>query len=134
MNHNPPDELRFAVASAHGLSEDAMPFLFGATLEELEVNADALVALLGARRERTEERWSPSLGDLLTDRASFKTRRQHHLIQALHGRTPQPRDERGRWTGFDGGARPLPPRRPETHEEWLTGVLRTRAADRGANF
>jgi hypothetical protein len=36
--------------------------------------------------------------------------------------------------GFDGGARASLPPPPESHNQWLTRVLRERLADRGAGF
>jgi hypothetical protein len=54
----------------------------------------------------------------------------------LRGRQPQPRDERGRFTGFDGGARqPVPQSRPpeQEHGELLVKLARL-SAIRGGDF
>jgi hypothetical protein len=43
-----PEAVRYQVAAARGLSEDAASFLTGESVEELEHSADALAKLLGA--------------------------------------------------------------------------------------
>jgi hypothetical protein len=125
------DELRSIVASEYGLDRNAARLLVGETVEELETSAAALAKLLGERRDQGRAADAP---DPFTGAAIAKRARQQALAAALTGRTPRPRDARGRFTGFDGGARQRVARRPETHDEWLVKLLRTRAADAGARF
>jgi hypothetical protein len=126
-----PGELRHLVADEYGLDHEATRFLRGSTLAELEASAAALAKLLG-ERDREPAAGAP---DLFTAAAVAKAERQRALLAALTGRAPQPRDVRGRWTGFDGGARqPLATKPPEDHGAWLVRLIRTRAADAGAAF
>ena len=127
-------EVRREVAAAHDLSEAAVPFIGGTTLDEIEASASALAKIVnsGGRLDTHEQK--PS-GDLFANAASAKAARKHALFEALVGRAEQPRDERGRFVGgFDGGARTSPPPAPPSHDEWLGELLRTRRADAGVNF
>jgi hypothetical protein len=67
--------------------------------------------------------------------ATAQAARKRALVDALSGRAPQPRDERGRFTtsGLDGGARQTP-ERPPTHEQVLARLLRSGEADVGASL
>jgi hypothetical protein len=121
-------ELRQLVATEHGLPAETASFLRGATVEEIEESALALARLLRDRREE-----SPP--DFFSAAATAKAARQRALVNLLTGRPPQqPRDERGRFAagGFDGGVRPGLARTPESHDEMLIRVLRSREADHGA--
>jgi hypothetical protein len=120
------DKVRLAVAAEHGLNARAAKFLVGEDLETLERSAASLAALLG--REREPE---PELG--FFERAQLeKARRKHELAMILTGRAPR-RDPQGRFS-FDGGARRLSPPEPESHEQTLSRILRSREADAGGRF
>jgi hypothetical protein len=125
------DELRSLVAREHGLDDEAAGFLNGSTLAELEASAAALVKLLGQRHEEEPAAEAPNP---FAGAAIAKDARQRALLGALTGRSPQRRDERGRYTSFDGGARQPISRPPESHDAWLIRLLRTRAADAGARL
>jgi hypothetical protein len=58
------------------------------------------------------------------------------IVERVRAAEPeQPTEAAARGGGFDGGARPgQPTRRVETHEQTLTRILRSRAADTGAAF
>jgi hypothetical protein len=115
------DALRSEVAATHGLGADAVPFLAGTALAEIEASAGLLASLVAS--SGAEEQTAP-LAALFTHGAARKAERQRALIQALHGRQPQARDELGRWArSFDGGARRPPPSPGPTHEEWLAQLL-----------
>jgi hypothetical protein len=123
-----PTELRQLVASEHGLPEESASFLAGATVEEIEESATAFAKLLEERRE--QEAATSFFGAV----ADGKAARQRALVNLVTGRAPQqPRDEHGRFTagGFDGGARPGLPPAPESHDEMLLRILRSREADGG---
>jgi hypothetical protein len=71
--------------------------------------------------------------------AEAKARRQRALVESIHGRPSQPRDERGRFTagGFDGGARqPVPvAQSPErAHAELLGYLIAASQVYRGTSF
>jgi hypothetical protein len=118
------------VARQHGLDGRAARLLVGETVEELEGSAAALQELL---RERAEDERGPAAPspDPSTAAAAAKAERRQTLLAALTGRAPQRRDERGRFTGFDGGARSAVPASPESHEATLTRLLRTGEANAG---
>jgi hypothetical protein len=67
--------------------------------------------------------------DLFSGAAVAKTQRQRSLLNVLHGRVPQARDQHGRCASFDGGARqPVPIRRqPEQEHNRLIGELASAA-------
>jgi hypothetical protein len=73
--------------------------------------------------------------DLFSGAAARKAERQAAILNAVSGRAqPQPRDVKGRFaTGFDGGARQTVVPRRQSHDEWLSNVLRSGRADVGAN-
>jgi hypothetical protein len=105
-------ELRRAIAAEHGLDPKAAPLLVGESIEELEASAAALARLIGERREEPEREPAPA-PDVFGAARRAKDAKRRALLDALGGRAPQPRDEQGRFTGFDGGARqPMPTRRP----------------------
>jgi hypothetical protein len=115
-------ELRRTIAAEHGLDEQAAALLTGESVAELERSASALAQLLAERREQPE---SESARDFFAEARRAKDAKKRALVDALTGRASQPRDERGRFTGFDGGARqPIPTRRPpeQEHDE-LVGKL-----------
>lgn len=88
--------------------------------------------LLGERRQDEPE----PAPDIFTAAAAAKTARKRALLGTVTGRAAhQPRDEQGRFTGFDGGVRrQSAPPRAETHEETLLTILSNRAAAVGRNF
>jgi hypothetical protein len=124
--------LRKQVATQHELPLEAMKFLTGTTLAELDQSAATLAKLLGERRNE-EPTTAPGP---FTEMAAAKAARKQELAAIFTGRAPQPRDERGRFAtvpgSFDGGARrqiaPLP---RETHAETLTRLLATGEANAG---
>jgi hypothetical protein len=126
------DDLRRTVAVEHGLSLEAAQFLTGSTLAELEASAVALARMIEERREPE----SASATDFFAGAARAKAERKQAVLDAVTGRAPrpQPRDERGRYTGFDGGARQTVAPRRQSHEEWLADVLRHRRADVGVQL
>jgi hypothetical protein len=102
-------EVRSEVAAGRGLDARAAGLLTGTTLEEIETSADALVKLIDARRVRQDQ--EPP--DMLTAARTEQARRKQELTARLTRRSPQPRDELGRYASrartFDGGARrPVP--------------------------
>jgi hypothetical protein len=125
----PAAELRQLVATEHGLPKGSAGFLSGETLEQIEESATAFENLL------EQHRGQESTTNVLDAVAAVKGARQRALVNLVTGRAPQqPRDERGRFAsgGFDGGARPGLPPAPESHDEMLLRILRSREADRGA--
>jgi hypothetical protein len=126
-------QLKALVASERGLDHRAAQFLRGSTLAEVEASADALVKLIG-QGDKPEPAAATGAPDPFTGAAAAKAQRKRDLLNTVTGRTPQPRDERGRFSGFDGGAQqPVPPP-PEDHGAWLARVIRERRADAGALF
>jgi hypothetical protein len=120
-------ELRALVATEHGLPPKAATFLTGTTLVELYASATKLARLI-------EERTDPGP---FTDMAAARARRKAQLASIFAGGTPQPRDDAGRYARpaeFHRGAREPAPQPPESHDRWLVRALRSRAADRGAQF
>jgi hypothetical protein len=118
------ESLRAEIAAARGLSPHAVGFLDGTTLAEIEAQADELARVIGASGARHEP-GAAAGADLFTIAAREKARRKASLAALFSGRTPQPRDESGRFTGFDGGARqPLPVRSdPEREHGELVAQL-----------
>jgi hypothetical protein len=131
---NDPDvKVRRLVASEHGVHWRAANLLTGETVEELETSAAALKRLIDARREQEH---APTT-DIFTAARIATSERKHRLGLLFSGRE-QPRDAAGRYTSpatdFSGGARQPPPRRPQTHEQWLSDALGDRRADVGADL
>jgi hypothetical protein len=125
-------ELRLAAAAAHGLPARAATLLDGDTVEEIEAQAERLAALVAKHNPNPEPRTVFEFGRVQ------KEARRRSLIDALSGHPQQLRDEPGRFAagagGFDGGARPLAPAEPLTHEQVLAEALRTGSHDVGANL
>jgi len=137
FEHESADRLRGEVAAAQGLPANAASFIQGESVGELETSASKLAKLIDTQGVREQPRAVDPVAGLLTRGASVKAQHSRQLLQSLHGIPTRPRDERGRFKGggMDGGARrSLPPSRPESHEQWLTRVLRSGSADRGASF
>jgi hypothetical protein len=138
-----PDRAVFrSIARERGLPLNAVKFLSGGTVTEVEQSADQLAALLQERdeqHERAERLHSPT--GLFERARAEKAERRERLMGALFGRTRQPRDERGKFAatdrpvaaGFDGGVRAVP-RRQQSHSEWLGAALRSGIADVGGDF
>src|SRR5262249_59662523 len=76
--------------------------------------------LVGAGGGHAAQETDP-LAEALRNGPGVKAARRRALIQALHGRPQQPRDERGRFAGgFDGGARrSVPAQSPEQAHDRL---------------
>jgi hypothetical protein len=70
--------------------------------------------------------------DAIDELAEAVAERIVERIQAVEVEPDPAGPSRG--SGFDGGARASLPSGPESHDEWLTRVLRERRADRGAGF
>jgi hypothetical protein len=123
-------ELRREIAASRGLGERALAFLDADTVQAIEAQADELVALLGTTTARDEQDPAPA-ADPITLALQAKARRRRALVQAVLGRPEQPRDEHGRYTGFDGGPRGLAPttRKPpeQEHAETILALARIRA-------
>jgi hypothetical protein len=133
--------VRRTVAREHGLPVNAIQFLSGETVTEVEQSASRLAAVFRERNEqheRAEQARSPS--GFFDVAAAEKAERKRTLVNALTGRVQQPRDHQGKFAaadqpavGFDGGVRE-PVRRIESHESWLAAALDDRRADVGSNF
>ena len=129
------DKLRAEAVDARGLDPAAARLLTGTTVDEIERSADELARLIGERAE-TGEREQPG-SDLFARAAADKERRRSDLLGALSGRPRQPepvaRDDQGRFvsSGFDGGSRTPPPSPPPSHEQTLSELFQTKAADVG---
>jgi hypothetical protein len=116
--------LRRFVAAEHRLPEGSAVFLRGETLEEVERSAVEFAQLF--REGRDQERAVGKPGPFFADMVAAKARRKEALAELLTGRASlQPRDARGRWTGFDGGARQPAPTRgsPEREHNELVSEL-----------
>jgi hypothetical protein len=129
----PDAALRRLVAAEHRLPEGSAAFLRGETLEEVERSAVEFALLFG--KDRNQE-WSVRKpGPFFSDMVAAKARRKEALAELLSGRASlQPRDARGRWTGFDGGARQPAPTRgsPEReHNELVSELTRVSRTFRG---
>jgi hypothetical protein len=113
------DALRNAIAEAYGLPEQAVKFLEGTTVEEVEQSAVALADLLA-----TSADVSP-MGDIEVDpiTASLQSKQQRQAARtaAILGPSAQPRDSEGRYTervaDFHGGARQSVPAVPDPVRE-----------------
>jgi hypothetical protein len=130
------DQARRAVAEVHGLDETAAGFLTGRTIEELETAANELAELVAANRGQAPEQVDP-LTEALQSGPALKAARQRALVQALHRRPEQPRDERGRYAGFDGGARrstPQPQSPVEAHDELIVTLSQFSRVYSGGQF
>jgi hypothetical protein len=119
------DELRVDLARERGLPDAAVSFLRGGTVAEVEAEADTLAALLGTTRVAREPECGPAQNPF-TIAVAQKQQRKRELLATFSGRHPQqPRDARGRFATFDGGARQsVPaPRDPEAdHNELVNRV------------
>jgi len=107
------DDPRAVVAAEHGLAPEAAQFLTGETVEEMEASAVALAQLLGRGTDRIPH--DAGAVDPISAGLRAKAEQKASLQALLTGRNQQPRDEQGRYTGFDGGAR-RPVRRPRDPE------------------
>jgi hypothetical protein len=122
------DDPREIVAAEYGLTPEAAKFLVGETLDEVEASAVALMQLIGRDEGRDPDPApAPQAHDPITAALAAKAQRKRALAAIFTGREPQRRDERGRFTGFDGGARkPTPPRRdPEREHGQLIAHMAT---------
>jgi hypothetical protein len=131
------DDLRSAIALAHGLDQDAATFLTGETIEQLEQSATRLARLVETHHQESEP--APQV-DPITAALQHKARHRQELTNAILGRSrPQQRDEHGRYTrgSFDAGARsPLPePTNPVVAHDQIVGRLAWLASTfRGVTF
>lgn len=118
------DEVKREVAAAHGLGADAISFIGGTTVEQIEANAAAFARLVhaGGANQQPE----PAGRNIFAEATAQKAARKAELRRLFTGRpTRQPRDEDGRFSGMDGGARTrVPtPRSPEReHGELVAGL------------
>lgn len=122
-------ELRREIAAARGLGPDAVPFLRGQTLHEIEASADALAKLFHAGSGGEQQSPDP-LAYALANADADKQRHRRDLVDLVTGRARR-RDEQGRFTaraaGFDGGARRTVPTHisPEqAHNETILQLAR----------
>src|SRR5215471_11033292 len=102
------EDARTIVAAEHGLDQEAAQFLTGETVEEIQASAVALAQLIGRSADRVPDD-APAV-DPITAGLRAKAERKASLHALLTGRSPQPRDEQGRYTGFEGGAMKSVPR------------------------
>jgi hypothetical protein len=98
----------------------------------MEASAGKLAELVGTRGAPAQP--ADPIRRLLVGGPGLKAERQRGFLRSLHGvPAHQPRDTRGRFKGtgaLDGGVRPLPPPRPEGHDQLLGRPLAARQADR----
>jgi hypothetical protein len=122
------DELRVDLARERGLPDTAASFLQGRTVAEVEAQAGTLVALLGKTRAAREPEPAPAPNPFAI--ATAQKERKRAVLALFTGRASQPRDAKGRYAGFDGGARqPVPERAsdPERdHGELVAQIVRLR--------
>jgi hypothetical protein len=97
------DEVRAAVAARHGLGADAASFLTGSTIDELEASAERFARFVDEHRQQAQPTSPP---EPISAAIANKQAQKRRLAEMVVGRSrSQPRDEHGRYTGFDGGAR-----------------------------
>jgi hypothetical protein len=130
------DQFRAEAVAARGLDPAAAQFLTGTTVAEIKQSADDLARLIRQREQADADEREQPASDLFTRAAADKQRRRSELLGALTGRPPpepQPRDEQGRFAsgGFDGGSRTPPPSPVPSHDQTLSELFRTKAADVG---
>jgi hypothetical protein len=148
VNEQNLEQLRAEAVEARGLDPAAAAFLTATTLDAIEEQADALARVLG-QPEPAGEREQPPEGFFA--RARFEKQRQREALLAALTGAPEPvdpsadavrgrpqsqpweRDARGRFVSgsFDGGARKSPPPAPKTHEQTLSELFTSKAADVG---
>lgn len=131
------ETLRREIAAGRGLGAEAMAFVTGRTVEELERSADGFANLIGAKEERPEPTVGPGL---FAEVAATKAERKQALAALLSGRA-QPRDDDGRYAKkaatFDGGARasvPVAMSPEQSHAELLGHLITASRVYRGADF
>lgn len=127
------DQLRAEAVQARGLDPAAAQFLTGTTLADVEQSADDLARLIRQREQADADEREQPASDLFTRAAADKQRRRSELLGALSGRPLPERDEQGRFAtgGFDGGSRTPPPPPAPSHDQTLSELFRTKAADVG---
>lgn len=130
------ESLRRNIAAARGLDADALNFVSGSNVDEIEASADALATLIDTSGESQQDS-TAELG-LFADIAATTARRKQALTALFCGRGPQPRDEPGRFApraaSFDGGARaPVPIAKPpeQAHAELLGHLIAASRMYRG---
>ena len=127
------DALRGEIAEQHGLDPRAATLLTGETIGKLEHSADELAKLVDAHSRQAPGAEADPITEALASKAVSKRR----LLATITGRHPQPRDQRGRFAGFDGGARqpvPEPPDRVRDHDELVAQMARLRRTFGGGDF
>ena len=127
------EALKAEVAPGHGLGAGAASFLTGETLDEVEASAAELARFVTGRRVELHPEPEPSR-DPIAEALSAKAQRHERIVAMFTGRPQQPRDQAGRFTGFDGGARPTVarPADPEKgHAEVVLQLARARALGAG---
>lgn len=92
--------------------------------EKLERQSALNEALAGPREPEADDE---AVLDQFVDRVAER------IIQRLQAE-PEPEPQGGARGGFDGGARASLPQPPESHDSLLIRLLRSRAANRGADF
>jgi hypothetical protein len=129
-------DVRMSVASERGLPESAADLLVGSSIAEVEESADALVGLLA--KYGREQQPVPEQVDPIAAALAGKAERKRALAEAIIGPRRQPRDEQGRFTSFDGGARPtMPTWRHDPiveHDQAVTRLAALAATFRGTTF
>lgn len=127
------DQLRAEAVQARGLDPAAASFVTGTTVAEIEQSADDLARVIGQREQDDLAQREQPGSDLFTRANADKQRRRSELLGVLTGRPQQERDGQGRFVsgGFDGGSRTPPPSPAPSHDQTLSELFRTRAADVG---
>jgi hypothetical protein len=136
MSESNLDQLRAEAVAARGLDPGAASFVTGTTIAEIEQSADDLASVIRQREQAdADEREQPG-SDLFTRAAADKQRRRSELLDALTGRPRPERDEQGRFVsgGFDGGSRTPPPPPAPSHDQTLSELFRSKAADVGRSL
>jgi hypothetical protein len=133
------DQLRVEAVSARGLPPAAASFLTGTTIDAIEAAADELARVVGQREQPGEDDLAQSeqpASDFFSRAAEDKQRRRSELLDALTGRPRQERDEQGRFAsgGFDGGSRTSPPPPAPSHDQTLSMLFASKAADVGRSI
>ena len=133
------DQFRAEAVAARGLDPAAASFVTGATITDIEQSAADLARLIRQREQADADdlaqREQPG-SDFFARAVADKQRRRSELLGALTGRPRQERDEQGRFVsgGFDGGSRTSPPSPAPSHDQTLSELFRTKAADDGPNI
>jgi hypothetical protein len=96
--------------------------------EELQQLDQRVLDAVAAAREPEPD--PPAFFDAV---GAARAAKKQTLIDAVRGRQPAPDPQPLRPSSFDGGVR-AERRKPPSHDEWLVAMIRSKAADVGAEF